>query len=154
MTFTKKLLLATGFFGFLAGTVYAQQSGNFDDRDQYTLIEQYALARETKDTLLLGKILTEDIDQLVSTGEWRRGFDTAKNGMLRSSTNNPGGRTLTVEHVRYLNDRTAVVDVRYEIENADGSKRKMWSTFVNIRVNDHWKITAIRNMLPTQSANR
>lgn len=154
MTFTNKYLLAIGFFGFFTGTIYAQQSDNLEDRDHYTLIEQYARARETKDTLLLGEILTEDIDQLVSTGEWRRGFDTAKKGMLRSSTNNPGGRTLTVDHVRYLNDRTAVVDARYEIKNADGSTRKMWSTFINVRLEGHWKIAAIRNMLPAQAPDR
>lgn len=154
MTFKTKRLYAIAFFGFLIGSGYAQQSQTFDDKDQYTLIEQYARARETKDTLLLGKILTENIDQLVSTGEWRKGFDTAKKGMLRSSTNNPGSRTLTVEHIRYLNDRTAIVDTRYEIQNEDGSLRKMWSTFINVRKNNRWKIAAIRNMLPAKPADR
>ncbi|WP_149274456.1 SgcJ/EcaC family oxidoreductase [Pareuzebyella sediminis] len=154
MTFTKKHLTVIGFYLFLAWTVSAQQSDNLDDTAHYALIEQYAKARETKDTLLLDKILTKDIDQLVSTGEWRRGFDTAKAGMLRSSSNNPGSRILTVEHVRYLNDRTAVVDARYEIKNTDGSIRKMWSTFINVRIDDRWKIAAIRNMLPRPSPDQ
>lgn len=69
-------------------------------------------------------------------------------GMLRSSTSNPGQRTLTVENIRFLNLESAIVDARYEIENADGSVRKMWSTFVAVQDQDRWKITAIRNMLP------
>jgi uncharacterized protein YxjI len=37
---------------------------------------------------------------------------------------------------------------RYEIESADGTSRKMWSTFITVNDNGKWKITAIRNMLP------
>lgn len=37
----------------------------------YSLIDQYSQAQETSDTTLLKSILTEDIDQLVSSGEWR-----------------------------------------------------------------------------------
>ncbi len=137
----------------LATVAYAQQTDIITKKEQplYTLIDQYAQARETKDTVLLKQILTDDIDQLVSSGEWRRGFETAKQGMLRSSSANPGGRTLTVDQIRFLNQQTALVDTRYEIQNADGSLRKMWSTFVVVNQNDLWKITAIRNMLPTQS---
>jgi hypothetical protein len=39
----------------------------------HALIDQYSLARDTKDSVLLKSILTEDVDQLVSTGEWRKG---------------------------------------------------------------------------------
>ena len=37
---------------------------------------------------------------------------------------------------------------RYEIQNADGSVRKMWSSFVVVDDKKTWKITAIRNMEP------
>ncbi len=37
-------------------------------QDLYTLIDQYSQAREKKDTVLLKSILTDDIDQLVSSG--------------------------------------------------------------------------------------
>jgi len=40
------------------------------------------------------------------------------------------------------------VDARYEIQNADGTTRKMWDTFIVVLDNDAWKISAIRNMLP------
>lgn len=114
------------------------------------LIDQYAKARQMKDTSLLKEILTEDIDQLVSTGEWRRELPASLAGMLRSSVRNTGNRTLTVEHIRYPHPEVGIADTRYEIQNEDGSARKMWSTFVVLRTSDGWKITAIRNMLPAK----
>jgi hypothetical protein len=97
---------------------------------------------------LLKSILTPDIDQLVSSGEWRTGIEGAMKGMAGSSTNNPGKRTLKVEKIRFLNPESAIADARYEIENLDNTVRKMWSTFVVVYQDGMWKITAIRNMLP------
>ncbi|WP_209402550.1 DUF4440 domain-containing protein [Pseudozobellia sp. WGM2] len=144
----KSILFKSLILLFTAACTYAQDSPSKKEKPLYTLIDQYAQAREVKDTILLNKILTEDIDQLVSTGEWRRGYKTAKEGMLRSSATNPGDRVLTVEHTRFLNDKTAIIDARYEIRNSDGSIRKMWSTFIAIKEQKTWKISAIRNMLP------
>ena len=55
-----------------------------------SLIDQYSEAREKSDTVLLKKIMTVDVDQLVSTGEWRTGIAAAIQGMLKSSANSPG----------------------------------------------------------------
>ena len=112
------------------------------------LIDEYAAARETRDTLLLKKILTVDVDQLVSTGEWRSGIRAAVEGMLKSSASRPGTRTLTVDKIRLINSNTAIVDCKYQIQNADGTTRNMWSSFVAVFNKSNWKITAIRNMLP------
>lgn len=112
------------------------------------LIEQYSQARENKDTVLLKKILTPDIDQLVSNGEWRTGMKSAVEGMLRSSATSPGTRTLTIDKLRLLNPNCAVVDCKYEILNPDGTPRKMWSTFFVVSARGMWKISGIRNMLP------
>ncbi|GEM_PF-834585 len=114
------------------------------------LIDSYSEAREKQDTVLLKAILTADIDQLVSSGEWRLGLSTAVEGMKRSSQVNEGKRTLAVERVKLLDPKTALVDARYTIEPADGGPaRKMWSTFIAVFQDDRWKITGIRNMLPT-----
>ncbi len=115
-------------------------------KDITSLIDQYSQARESKDTLLLKKILTTDIDQLVSTGEWRSGIGAAVEGMMKSSTGNPGNRTLIVDKIRLL--MPAIVDCRYEIANANGEPRKMWSSFIVVADKGAWKISAIRNMLP------
>src|SRR6185503_3097253 len=111
-----------------------------------TLIDQYSQAREKRDTALLKTILTADVDQLVSNGEWRIGIGTAVQGMLNSSLTNPGTRTLKVDKIRMINPACAIVDCRYEIQNTDGTLRKMWSTFTVVEDKKTWKITAIRNM--------
>ena len=116
-----------------------------------TLIDQYTQAREKRDTVLLKSILTEDIDQLVSTGEWRKGVVAAVEGMLKSSANSPGTRTLTVDKIRMISSTSAIVDCRYEIQNTNNTTRKMWSTFIVIADKEIWKISAIRNMLPTNN---
>ena len=130
--------------------MYAQDSktNTKHKEDIYALIDKYAQAREKKDATLLESILATDIDQLVSSGKWRRGKNESMNGMLRSSESNPGTRRIIVEKIRFLNSECGIVDARYEIQNTDGNKRKMWSTFIVVFNKDLWKISAIRNMLP------
>ena len=113
-----------------------------------SLIDQYSQAREKRDTALLKPILTPDVDQLVSTGEWRVGINAAVEGMMKSSANSPGTRTLHVEKIQTITSSSVIVDCRYEIQNTDGTVRKMWSTFIVVGDKKTWKIRSIRNMLP------
>lgn len=115
----------------------------------HRLIEQYSQARETRDTILLKEILTEDVDQLVSNGEWRNGIREAVDGMLRSSTANPGIRKLQVDKIKFLSDEIALVDCRYIITDPSGTERNLWSSFTVIFRKKSWKISAIRNMDPS-----
>jgi hypothetical protein len=131
-------------------SLYAQDA-NKDRKSISLLIDSYSLAREKSDTMLLKTILTGDIDQLVSTGEWRNGIRSAVDGMLKSSAGNPGRRTLTIARIKFLQTNTAIADCNYDIQNEDSTMRKMWSTFVVIKDGGKWKISAIRNMLPTTS---
>ena len=124
-------------------------SKNKQNQEIFALIDDYSLARENRDTILLKKILTPDIDQLVSTGEWRTGIQASVRGMLQSSASTPGTRTLTIDKIKFLNAQNAIVDARYEIKNSDGTDRKMWSTFIVAKQKGAWKISAIRNMLPS-----
>ena len=112
------------------------------------LIDRYSEARERSDTALLKTILTKDVDQLVSTGEWRTGIGAAIEGMLKSSAGSPGTRMLTIDKMRMLSATCAIVDCRYEIRNKDNTIRKMWSSFIVVFDKSTWKISAIRNMLP------
>ena len=140
------LLLNVVAFAFL----HAQniEANDTQKKNIYSLIDKYSEAREKRDTILLKNILTTGVDQLVSTGEWRNGVAASVKGMLSSSANSPGTRTLTVDKLRMLNSTSAIVDCRYEITNPDNTARKMWSTFMVISEQGVWKITAIRNMLP------
>lgn len=142
------LILLSGLTGVLP--LYAQH-GTPDDRNRkaiHSLIDQYSEAREKSDTVLLKAILTTDVDQLVSTGEWRNGIGASVQGMLKSSVNSPGTRTLNIEKIRMFNPNSAIVDCRYEIQHDDSTTRKMWSTFVVVYDKKIWKISAIRNMMP------
>jgi hypothetical protein len=138
------LLLANAVAGYA-------QIAKLTDRQRQSItavINQYSQARESRDTLLLKKILTTDVDQLVSTGEWRTGMAEAVQGMMKSSATNPERRTLTVDKIRLVTTNSAIVDCRYEIANANGDPKKMWSSFIVVADKNVWKISAIRNMLP------
>jgi uncharacterized protein (TIGR02246 family) len=148
----KHLLLPILILVIYAPGVSAQTSAGKAQQQQkqaiQTLIDNYSKARETQDTVLLKSILTPDIDQLVSSGEWRYGIKGSMKGMVQSTAGNPGTRRLIVENIRFLNPENAIADARYEIQNPDGTTRKMWSTFIVTYKEKKWKIAAIRNMLP------
>lgn len=140
------------FIIYLLSTSALAAQHTLEDNERkkiYSLIDKYSQARENKDTILLKKILRNDIDQLVSTGEWRDGINASVKGMLKSSASSPGTRTLAVEKIRLLAPTCAIVDCKYEIQNADGTPRKMWSSFIVVYDKGQWRISAIRNMLPT-----
>jgi uncharacterized protein (TIGR02246 family) len=121
-----------------------------DDAALRGLVKTYLDARDRQDAQAVGALFTKDADQLVSSGEWRRGVEDLVKGTL-ASTASGGKRTLTVETIRYLTPDTAIADARYElVGNAD--TRRMWSTFVFVRTVAGWRIGAIRNMLPAPPA--
>lgn len=147
----KKLTLIILFNLVIAAAVFAQGSATHE-REQavYSLIAKYAQAREAKDPDLMEQVFAADVDQLTSSGEWRLGKPEAISGVMRSSASRPGSRTITVERVRFLNSESAIADARYEIENEDGTVRKMWSTFIVVYEDASWRISGIRNMLPSE----
>lgn len=148
----KKIIFLMGMGLMLTTFTFSQETMSTNDKEQkiQTLIDTYSQARTKKDSAVLRSILTADIDQLVSSGNWRKGKKESMEGMLQSSTSNPGTRTLKIEKIRFLNSVSAIADARYQIRNADGTVRKMWSTFIVVYAEDKWKITAIRNMLPAR----
>jgi uncharacterized protein (TIGR02246 family) len=128
-----------------AQLLIAQDGGRAsDDSAVRQMVKRYADARGVSDPKAIGALFTDDADQLVSNGEWRRGKDALVQGMLVSSARESGRRILEVETVRFLGKDVAIADARYEI-----GERKMWSTFVMKRGSGGWRIEAIRNMLPT-----
>jgi uncharacterized protein (TIGR02246 family) len=109
------------------------------------VVRRYVDARETRDAKSIASLFAPDADQLVSSGEWRRGAASLVKGMLGSSERNSGKRTITVETVRFVGSDVAIADGRYEIAGS----RPMWSTFVMRKHEGSWRIEAIRNMAPT-----
>ena len=134
-----------------AGAALAQSPASrpSDDAAVREVVKKYMEARDRRDAKAVEALFTEDADQLVSSGQWRKGRPEIVSGTLASSDNNPGKRTLAVETIRYIDSGVALADARYKIAGEDTvSTRKMWSTFLMKRGADGWRIAAIRNMLP------
>jgi uncharacterized protein (TIGR02246 family) len=115
-----------------------------------TVVRQYVNARELRDRSSIEAIFTADADQHTTAGEWRRGRAEVSRGALESSKRNPGDRSITVETVRFITPDVAIADGPYEI-SADGNVRRMWTTIILEREGGAWRISAIRNMVPTAS---
>lgn len=146
-----KFYIFLGFILCIGFELKAQEDFRVKANDAIEqLISDYNTARENKDEPLLRSLFLIDVDQLVSSGEWRKGIEDAVEGMKKSSSNNPGTRKLSIENIRYLNQQNAIVDTKYDIIGENGVERNMWSTFVVVMTTEGWKIAAIRNMLPSQ----
>jgi len=111
------------------------------------VVRKYVEARQIIDPHSIEALFTKDADQLVSSGEWRKGRDEVVRGTVASSKNESGTRTITLESIRFLEPTVAIADGRYDLAD-----RHMWSTFLFKRGPDGWRIAAIRNMLPAAPA--
>jgi uncharacterized protein (TIGR02246 family) len=117
------------------------------------LVARYVDAREHRDAHAVEAVFTAEADQLVSSGEWRKGRDAVVRGTLASSESTGGRRSIAIESVRFLSPDTAIADGRYEIGGLSGGQtRHMWTSIVCVRTHDGWLIAAIRNMLPAAPA--
>jgi uncharacterized protein (TIGR02246 family) len=139
------------FACFFAGALLAQSSA--DESAVRDVVARYVSARQHSDERAIAALFTADADQLVSSGEWRKGREQVVRGTLASSERTGGTRSITVESVRFLGPDVALADGRYEIAGmSSGQTRRMWSTIVMRRTADGWRIAAIRNMLPAPPA--
>lgn len=126
----------------LALPLFGQSSEEAQVRE---VVRKYVDARDHPDSKALESLFTPDADQLVSSGQWRKGREEVVRGTIASSQNETGKRTITVETVRFLSPGVALADGRYEIGD-----RKMWTSLLITRDPTGWHIAAIRNMLPAR----
>ncbi|HEX4947631.1 MAG TPA: SgcJ/EcaC family oxidoreductase [Blastocatellia bacterium] len=140
------------FISFAPWLTTTVTKGN-EDAAIRAVVQKYVDARERLDAKAVEQLFTADADQLVSSGEWRKGRDAVVKGSLENSRNTGGKRTITVESVRLLSSDVAIADGRYEMTGlAGGASRSMWTTFVFKKTGKEWRISAIRNMLPAAPA--
>jgi uncharacterized protein (TIGR02246 family) len=115
------------------------------------IVKAYLDARDRGDAEGVRALFTEDADQLVSSGEWRKGREAIVAGTLASTKRSGGNRTIAVETIRFPAPGVALADGRYEITGSQSlADRRMWSSFLMVRQPQGWRIAAIRNMLPAQ----
>jgi uncharacterized protein (TIGR02246 family) len=120
-----------------------------DETAVRALVQQYMDARDRQDPRAIESLFTSDADQLVSSGEWRKGRSEVVKGTMASSQSTGGKRTITVETVRFVSPGVALADGHYDLTGlAGGETRHMWTSFVTVKTSSGWKIAAIRNMLP------
>jgi uncharacterized protein (TIGR02246 family) len=137
---------------FLCGCLLAQNSTG-DEAAVRAVVQKYMDARDRQDAQALEALFTADADQLVSSGEWRKGRAELVKGTLASSQSTGGQRTITVTSVRFLAPGVAIADGHYDLTGlAGGQNRNMWTTLVVTRDAVGWRIAAIRNMLPAAPA--
>jgi len=126
---------------------------NADEKAIRAIVQKYMDARESQNARAVESLFTSDADQLVSSGEWRKGRNDVVQGTLASSRSSSGKRTITLTSIRFIAQGVAIADGRYELAGqAGGDTRKMWTSFVLKRDPDGWRIAAIRNMLPAPPA--
>jgi uncharacterized protein (TIGR02246 family) len=136
------------------GLCFAQAGASAQDEAPIReIVSKYVDARERNDSKAVEALFTSDADQLVSSGEWRKGRDAVVRGAMASSQSTGGKRTITVEQVRFLSPDIAIADGRYELTGlSGGTNRSMWATLVVKKTDKGWRIAAIRNMLPAAPA--
>jgi uncharacterized protein (TIGR02246 family) len=127
----------------------AQQKSVNEEEAIREVVRRYTGARERGSAAELAALFTADADQLTSSGAWRRGRAELVPGTLASSKSNSGTRTITIKTVRFPAPGVAIADGEYVIGASPGAAvRNMWTSFVMVRTDGQWQISAIRNMLP------
>jgi uncharacterized protein (TIGR02246 family) len=135
---------------FSVAPAYGQSDGSADEAAIRQVVRNYLVARERRDPKAVANVFTPDADQLVSTGEWRRGREELVRGTLASSESTGGHRTIAIQKIRLLAPSVAIADGPYDLTGlAGGQSRRMWTTFVLTRGSEGWRIAAIRNMRPS-----
>ena len=141
------------FTGALAGSPQEKPDRARDEAAIRDVVKEYFGSRDRRDAATLATLFTADADQLVSSGEWRRGRDELVRGTLASSKSNAGTRTITLKTIRFPTSDVAIADGEYVIGASQASAaRSMWTSFVLVRSQGRWQISAIRNMLPAPPA--
>ena len=123
-------LRISGVIAFSAVCLLALEADS-DEKAIRAVVANYVEARNAQDADRVAALFTSDADQLVSSGEWRKGRAAVVKGSLASTQSTGGQRSIDVESVRVIGHDAALADGRYELNGLVGNaSRKMWTTFV------------------------
>ncbi len=108
--------------------------------------QEYIARRDEGDEAGLRALLTEKVDQRLTSGRMRLGRDEVVSGSLGSTQNSGGKRVITLNDIRFLGADVAIANGNYDsLGRADGTDLYMRTTIVFWRVDGKWRIDAIRN---------
>jgi len=132
-----------------ASTAQPQSAIGRDEAAVRDVVRRYTEARELSDPKAIEALFTADADQYTTGGEWRRGVPQLVKGMIETSARNPGARVIAIAAVRFITPDVAIVDGDY---TTGADARRIWTTIAVKRDAGRWRITAIRNIAPTNAA--
>jgi uncharacterized protein (TIGR02246 family) len=147
------LLLMVVSINLLISQAYSQNvdTASSDEEAIQHLISQYLETRAQGNEEGLLALLTEDIDQRTTSGNLRSGRDEVSSGSLASTRNNSGTRSIAIETIRFIQSDVAIADGLYDIvDRENGPDLYYRASFVVLKEENQWRISAIRNMQPTQ----
>lgn len=134
-----------------AGELSADMSDSDTEAAISELLSQYLETRAQNNEQGLLALLTEDVDQLTTSGILRSGRAEVSSGSLATTRNNSGDRSITIDTIRFIRPDVAMVNARYDIVNRrNGPDSHYLTSFLVIMEDQRWRISAIRNMQPTQ----
>ena len=114
--------------------------------------QDYIARRDEGDEAGLRALLTEDVDQRLTSGRMRIGQDGVVSGSLGSTQSSGGKRVITLTEIRFLGDDVAIANGDYDsLGRADGTDLHMRTTMVFWRSDGKWRIAAIRNARAPES---
>ena len=137
----------------LSNVTLAQEPANRaeDEAAIRRVVQAFIETREDDAADALRALLTEDVDQQITSGRMRSGREAVIDGSLETTRSAGGTRTITIESIRFLGRDAAIVDGPYDIVGrSDGPDRHYRTAMVLRRDDGGWKIAAIRNMQPVQ----
>jgi uncharacterized protein (TIGR02246 family) len=114
--------------------------------------QDYIARRDEGDEAGLRALLTEDVDQRLTSGRMRIGQDGVVSGSLGSTQSSGGKRVITLTEIRFLGDDVAIANGDYDsLGRADGTDLHMRTTMVFWHSDGKWRIAAIRNARAPES---
>jgi len=137
-------------FMLVTASVAAEAQDALDRSADESAIRQvtqdYIARRDEGDEAGLRALLTEKVDQRLTSGRMRLGRDAVVSGSLGSTQNSGGKRVITLNDIRFLGADVAIANGNYDsLGRADGTDLYMRTTIVFWRVDGKWRIDAIRN---------
>jgi uncharacterized protein (TIGR02246 family) len=139
---------------YLSQTAVAQDTPNrsADEAAIRQVTQDYIARRDEADEAGLRALLTENVDQRLTSGRMRIGQDEVVSGSLGSTQSSGGKRVITLKEIRFLGDDVAVANGNYDsLGRADGTDLYMRTTIVFWRTDGQWRIDAIRNARAPES---
>jgi uncharacterized protein (TIGR02246 family) len=150
----KRLGLSFCLLAFISMAAIAQDTADrsADEAAIRQVTQDYIARRDEGDEAGLRALLTENVDQRLTSGRMRIGRDEVVSGSLGSTQSSGGTRVITLREIRFLGDDVAIANGDYNsLGRADGTDLYMLTTFIFQRNGEKWRIAAIRNARAPES---